>query len=290
MEVRGRAAFVTGAGSGIGRALCLALARAGCHVLCSDLNSESAATTAASCRLSGVQVAFRAVDAGDKAALHAAIDWGEEWARGCGCAGVSIFVANAGILTLGGLDAADEVWRRAFAVNTMQCVHAADRIVPLMAGRGGGSFVVVASAAGLLTQHGALPYAVSKAAAVAVARWIAISHGAADSGNVRVSCVCPQAVATGMTRGADPRRDLHAASTMSGADGVLDADAVAAAILDGIASGRFLVLPHPSVAKYITFAAAKPERWIARMQQLKAAFESARPQAAHGTGPSRARL
>lgn len=214
------------------------------------------------------------MDAGDKASVHQAIDWAERWAFSYG--GISIFVANAGILTLGGLEAADDVWQKAFQVNTLQSVYAAQKLVPLMAARGGGSFVVIASAAGLLTQHGALPYAVSKAAAVAVARWIAVSHGADDSEKIAVSCVCPQAVATGMTRGADPRRDLHAASAMAGADGVLDSDAVASVVLEGIESGRFLVLPHPSVSKYVALANSEPERWIGRMQQLKAAFEHAK--------------
>lgn len=274
LELRGKAALVTGAGSGIGRAICLALARKGCHVACADIDEQSAAATAAACRPCGVRAGACAVDGGDKASVHRAIDWAEQWADGLG--GVSILVANAGILTLGGLDASDETWQRAFSVNTMQSVYAAQKAVPMMAARGGGSFVVVASAAGLLTHHGALPYAVSKAAAVAVARWIAVSHGAEETGRIAVSCVCPQAVATGMTRGADPRRELHAASAMAGADGVLNADVVAAVIVDGIAQRRFLVLPHPSVSKYVALANSEPERWIRRMQQLQAAFERAR--------------
>jgi NAD(P)-dependent dehydrogenase (short-subunit alcohol dehydrogenase family) len=271
--LKGRAALVTGAGSGIGQAVCVALARAGCHVLCSDIDPLSASVTAASCRAAGVDAEPLALDAGDQAAVHAAIELAERWARGRG--GISLFVANAGVLTLGGLDADAATWERALKVNTLQSVYAAQRLVPLMGARGGGSFVIVASAAGLLTQHGALPYAVSKAAAVAVARWIAISHGADDSGRIAISCVCPQAVLTGMTRDADPTRQLFAASAMAGADGVLQADAVASAIVDGIARKRFLVLPHPSVAKYVRGANDKPDLWIRRMQALQSAFEAA---------------
>jgi NAD(P)-dependent dehydrogenase (short-subunit alcohol dehydrogenase family) len=270
-SLAGRSAAITGAGSGIGRAISLALARAGCHVFCTDIDVASAGVTAAACRLLGVRADSLAVDAGSQPAMHAAIDAAERWAAGVG--GVSIFVANAGVLTVGGLDAESAVWEQAWRVNTMQSVYAAQRLVPLMSARGGGSFVVIASAAGLLTQHGALPYAVSKAAAVAVARWIAVSHGSEGSGNISVSCVCPQAVLTGMTRGADPRCELHAASAMAGADGVLSADEVADAVVDGVAQRRFLVLPHPSVARYVRFANERPDSWIARMQQLKVAFK-----------------
>jgi NAD(P)-dependent dehydrogenase (short-subunit alcohol dehydrogenase family) len=271
--LKGRAALVTGSGSGIGQAVCIALARAGCHVICSDIDPISASATAASCRAVGVDAEPLALDAGDQAAVHSAIDLAERWARGYG--GVSLFVANAGVLTVGGLDADVATWERAIRVNTMQSVYAAQRLVPLMGARGGGSFVIVASAAGLLTQHGALPYAVSKAAAIAVARWIAVSHGAEDSERIAVSCVCPQAVLTGMTRNADPTRQLFAASAMAGADGILQAEAVASAIVDAIARKRFLVLPHPSVAKYVRVANETPDLWILRMQALKTAFEAA---------------
>ncbi|KAJ1621580.1 putative oxidoreductase [Pavlovales sp. CCMP2436] len=267
----GRAAFVTGAGSGIGRALSLALARAGCHVVCADIDAASAEVTAASCRPQGVQALALVVDAGDRASLHAAIDAAELWAHGYG--GISSFVANAGVLVIGGLEASEADWERGWRVNTMQSVWAAQKMVPSMAARGGGSIVVVASAAGLLTHHGALPYAVTKAAAVAVAKWIAVSHGAED--RIAVSCVCPQAVHTLMTRGADPTRELHAASAMAGQDGVLTADVVAQKVLEGVAQRHFLVLPHPSVNKYLKYATEVPEKWIARMQELQTSWREA---------------
>lgn len=203
-----------------------------------------------------------------------AVEQAEAWARGIGRAGVELFVANAGILVVGGLEADAVAWDRALRVNTLQPVWAARALVPRMAKRGGGSIVIVASAAGLLTQHGALPYAVSKAAAVAVARWLAVSHGGESAGRISTHCVCPQAVRTGMTANADPSRQLHAASALAGADGVLSAEEVADAILEGMRSGRFLILPHPSVSSYVERMTAEPDRWVQVMQRLQARFWS----------------
>ena len=116
-ELKGRAALVTGSGSGIGQAVCVALARAGCHVMCSDIDLPTASATAAACRAAGVNAEPLSLDAGDQAAVHGAIDLAERWARGYG--GISLFVANAGVLTIGGLDTDVATWERAIRVNTI---------------------------------------------------------------------------------------------------------------------------------------------------------------------------
>ena len=74
-------------------------------------------------------------------------------------------------------------------------LFAARAVVPRMLGRGGGYLLPTASAAGLLSQPGSAPYAVTKHAVVALAEWLSITYG--DQGIV-VSCLCPKAVATSM--------------------------------------------------------------------------------------------
>ena len=89
------------------------------------------------------------------------------------------------------------MWDQAFAVNVRAHVIAARLLVPGWLERGAGCFVVTASAAGLLTQLGVAPYAVTKHAAVAFAEWLSVTYG--DRG-IHVSCICPMAVDTPMGR------------------------------------------------------------------------------------------
>ena len=122
----------------------------------------------------------------------------------------------------------------------MAHVWAARAVLPEMVARGEGYLLSTASAAGLLTQVWALAYSVTKHAAVAVAEWLAITYG--DAG-IRVSCLCPQGVRTPMLDLAleDP---IGAAPLL--AEGLLEPEEVAEAVIEGIREERFLILPHPA--------------------------------------------
>src|SRR5690606_27413171 len=113
---------------------------------------------------------------------------------------IDIFCSNAGILVTGGPEVANETWQRIWDINVMAHVWAARHVVPRMVARGGGYLLNTASAAGLLNQVGAAPYAVTKHAAVGLAEWLSITYG--DKG-VGVSVLCPQSVRTAMTEGRD---------------------------------------------------------------------------------------
>ena len=125
-----------------------------------------------------------------------------------------------------------------------------------------GSLLVTASAAGLLTQVGSLPYSVTKHASVGLAEWLAITY---KSKGIGVSCLCPQAVATGMLpTGGD--------GGPAGGDGVLTPQQVACESVDALVKGTFLVLPHKDVAKYVLRKATDHERWLQGMTRMHAAF------------------
>src|SRR5829696_2005292 len=184
MELQGRRAVVTGGASGIGRGLAEAFVAAGAaEVVIADLGAERVEAVAAEIGATGV-----AVDVGSERELTALIAELERRAP------VDLFCSNAGINgAAGGPEVADEDWDRIWRINVMAHVWAARALLPGMLARGEGYLLNTASAAGLLTNPGLLPYSVTKHAAVAVAEWLAITYG--DDG-IRVSCLCPQLVDT----------------------------------------------------------------------------------------------
>ncbi len=255
MEVDGRVAVVTGAGSGIGRALAIRFAADGARaVVCADLNAEQAAETAA--MIGDVASSF-GLDVADEAAIERLVT--ETLATE---GAIDVFVSNAGYGLAGGLELPTDEWERMMAVHTWSHLAAARAVVPGMVERGGGYLLNTASAAGLLTQIDSGPYAVSKHAAVALAEWLAINYG--DDG-IGVSVLCPQAVRTNIL---GPRA-AKGGGRQAAADGILEPDAVAEACVDAMRTGRFLVLPHPEVATYFTRKATDYDRWLGGMRRFR---------------------
>ena len=144
----------------------------------------------------------------------------------------------------------------------MAHIWAARAVLPEMLDRGEGYLLSTASAAGLLTQVGAMAYSVTKHAAVAVAEWLAITYG--DAG-IKVSCLCPQGVRTPMLDAAleDP---IGAAPLI--AEGLLEPEDVAEAVVAGIRAEQFLILPHEAVSRHLALKASQPERWLKGMRRL----------------------
>lgn len=252
MEVENKIIVVTGAASGIGRALAQRFAARGAKtVVCSDLNLEGAQDTAA--EIGGVAIA---ANVGIEDDIKALVDQVEDE-----IGPIDIFCSNAGILTLGGTEASNDDWQRTWDVNVMSQVWAARHVVPRMVARGGGYLLNTASAAGLLNQVGAAPYGVTKHASVGLSEWLAMSHG--DEG-IGVSVLCPQAVRSEMTRGHE--------ESVAALDGMLEPDVVADACIEAIRTGTFLVLPHPQVLDYIRMKTADYDRWLGGMRKLNRQF------------------
>ena len=252
MRIEGKIIVVTGAASGIGAALARRFSSDAARiVVCSDRDAAGCAAVAESC--DGVAIEADVSREGDIARLieevedqHGPID---------------LICSNAGIGVGGGVEASDEDWTRIWDVNVMSHVWAARALIPRMTARGGGNLMITASAAGLLTQIGSAPYAVTKHAAVALAEWLAITHG--DQGIV-VSALCPQGVRTAMTA-SNP-------DGVASRDGMIEPEVVADACVEGLASGRFLILPHPQVRQYMHSKATDYDRWIGGMRKLNRSY------------------
>jgi NAD(P)-dependent dehydrogenase (short-subunit alcohol dehydrogenase family) len=183
---------------------------------------------------------------------------------------VDLFCSNAGVAIGGGPDASDAQWSRAWETNFLAHLYAVRAVVPRMVERGGGYLLHTASAAGLVTQIGDLPYSVTKHAVVALAEWVAITYG--DAG-IRVSCLCPQYVRTGMTTGgstAPSHAPVMTGRQMAAVATVLEPEDVAAAVVEALHEERFLVLPHPEVLEYFRRKADDYDRWIGGMRRLQA--------------------
>jgi NAD(P)-dependent dehydrogenase (short-subunit alcohol dehydrogenase family) len=243
--------LITGGCGGIGSALANAYLLRGATVVVADLPGAVLPE-----RLRGRVHRFD-VDAGDEGSVAATVEQIEQ-----GLGALTTVVANAGVPGGGGFDADDGTWDVSWRVNVMGHVFLARAVVPRMVLRGGGRFLSVASAAGLLTNLGNAPYSVTKHAAAAFAEWLAISY--ADQG-IDVRLVAPMGIETDMLRSGD--------GTLSGeqvrALGVIDADEAAARILAGIDSGRFLILTHPQVALFERARAADRDEWLAGMRKAQ---------------------
>jgi len=147
----------------------------------------------------------------------------------------------------------------------MAHVRAARALLPGWLERGRGTFVVTASAAGLLTMLGSAPYSVTKHAAEAYAEWLAATY--AHRG-LTVHCICPQGVRTKMLA------DSGRAGEVVLAGSSIEPEQVAEALWDALADGRFLVLPHPEVAGYYQLRATDTDKWLRGMSRLQQRVEA----------------
>lgn len=259
MDIAGKVVVVTGAARGIGFALAERfVAEGAAGVTVCDL--DPADCHAAAQRL-GPTALDAAADVSDPAQIAAVVARTEER-----FGPIDLLVSNAGIGTGMGIDAPAEVWQRIWDVNVMAHVHAANAVLPSMLERGHGYLLNTASAAGLLSNIGDAPYTATKHAAVGLAEWLSITYG--DRG-IKVSCLCPQGVDTDLLRsGLAPG---GAAQTVA-AQGVISPEAVADAVVAGLADERFLILPHPEVHGYLERKVADHDRWLAGMRRLQARF------------------
>ena len=264
MELEGRVVVVTGGASGIGRAMAVRFAEEGAAgVVVTDLDGEGAQRVVDE-HLGDRGLAIGA-DASDEHALRSLLDDTED-----AFGPVDLFCANAGV-ALGEEHGTEEEWELALAVNLLAHVRAARLLVPGWLERGRGHFLATASAAGLLTQVGSAPYAVTKHGAVAHAEWLAITYG--DRG-VGASCLCPMGVNTGMHQAG--KTDTVASAVVNAAGATLEPEQVADAVVQGLRDGSFLILPHHEVLEFFRHRAADHDRWLRGMRRLQRSLEPGR--------------
>jgi NAD(P)-dependent dehydrogenase (short-subunit alcohol dehydrogenase family) len=263
MQIQGKVVIVTGGSNGIGRALCLAFAAAGAKaVVVADIDREAGLKVAK--EIPNTPGGFAHCDVSRERDVRNLVESINDT-----CGQVDIFCSNAGIGTGGGPEASDQDWQRSWNVNVMAHIYAARAVLPQMLERKEGYLVQTVSAAGLLTQIGSAPYSVSKHAAMSFAEWLSITYG--DRG-VRVSALCPMGVRTQM---------LAKAEFSGGAflmDSAIEPEQVAAETIKVIGEERFLILPHPEVARFFQQKASDYDRWLRGMRRLQANTQMMKPE------------
>lgn len=246
---------MTGAASGIGRALAQEFARRGARgVVVADLDGELAGKVAE--RIGGLAIEC---DVGDPAAIEALVT-----ASRLAYGAIDVFCSNAGysdpVTYDVSLPAAD--LERLTRVNMLAHVSAARAVLPAMVDQGRGYLLQTLSSAALISGPAAFGYTMTKFGALGFAEWVAVNY---RSQGIRVSCLCPNAVYTAMF-GRPKDLDAPVALPDAGAIGeMLLPEDVAVTTVDAMeADEPFLILPHARVGESFRRKAGDYDAWIAR--------------------------
>lgn len=239
--LRDKVAVITGAASGIGRAIACALAARGAHLVAVDVDGDALVALAHDLNGQGAAVEVRRADVAEPGAFEGIRDATlQRFGR------VDVVVNNVGVLTNGlPEDIPVHEWQRVLDVNLMSVVRSNAVFLPLLLAEGSGHLVITASFAGLFTySYDRLPYAASKAALVQVSEGLAIYL---RPKNIGVTLLCPGPVLTNIAADV-PRFGGGAPLRIPGEQfGLLDPAAVGALVVDAIQRNRFFVPTHPHV-------------------------------------------
>jgi NAD(P)-dependent dehydrogenase (short-subunit alcohol dehydrogenase family) len=232
--------FITGGGSGLGRALAERYGQAGWKVCIGDLSLERCAETLASLGAANVVCQALACDVTKEADLEAAAAWLKaSWG------GVDIVVNNAGVANAGGIaDVSMADWQWIVDVNLLGVVRGCKVFTPLFQAQKRGHFVNIASAAGLIHPPRCAAYNATKAAVVALSETLELEL--ADDG-IGVSVVCPAFFRTGLATGSQLRTsDAESRKLVERLvnKAKVAAPEIADAIFRGVEKGDFHVITH----------------------------------------------
>jgi len=251
MQIKDKIVVVTGAGSGIGKALVKKFIAEGANtVVAVDINFDTASKTAQE-----LGCVAMSADVAKEDDVRRIIEDTEST-----IGPIDLFCSNAGVAAGASEQSINVEWELSWNVNVMSHVYAARHLLPRMLERGHGYFLNTASAAGLLNQIGGAAYGVTKHAAVGFSEWLALTY--AHQG-IKVSLLCPQAVRTAMTADGNDQGTKAASG-----DGMMEPAQLADIVVDHLQREAFLILTHEEVKTYMQRKTADYNRWISGMNRL----------------------
>jgi NAD(P)-dependent dehydrogenase (short-subunit alcohol dehydrogenase family) len=191
MKLKDKTAIVTGAASGIGRAIAYAFAREGAKVVAADINAEGGEETVAKIREEGGDAFFVEADVSNAEAVEKLV---EQASAKHGH--LDIMVNNAGIEVFQRLaDTDEQAWDRVIQINLKGVFLGTKYAIPKMLENGGGVIVNMASVAGIMGAGGLAAYNASKGGVVLLTKNTAMDYGCR---NIRANCICPGFIKTPM--------------------------------------------------------------------------------------------
>jgi NAD(P)-dependent dehydrogenase (short-subunit alcohol dehydrogenase family) len=242
----GGVAVVTGAGSGIGRAIAMQCAREGMHVAVADVMASRLASLEQELKAEGVNVLAREQDVSDPDAVNA---FAGEVLDTLGVP--RLLFNNAGILQIGETwTGTPESWQKLMSINLMGVVHGLNAFVPAMLEAGEAAHIVNTGSVGsLVVAPGMAQYTASKMAVRGVTESLLYDF-AAHQAPIGVSLLCPGPVLTSISDelmgvapgdGSTPPTE----HLMAGQPDFIPAEQVATQVFDGIRAGDFWIFTHP---------------------------------------------
>ena len=199
MKLRGKVAFITGFGSGLGQAIAVRFAAEGAAVAGTSPTESKGLATLAMVEKVGGKALFWPGDVADSAQMKSFID---ETVRRFG--GLDIVVNSAGVRTNGSItDITEADWDRTLDVNLKGAFIVSRLAIPEMIKRGGGVILHIAARSGMLGQGGRAAYCASKGGMITLTEAMAMDHA---KDHIRVNCICPGPTRTPMVDTSSPEK------------------------------------------------------------------------------------